>query len=190
MNLLQHKAGRSFIAFAFYFAEGAPIGFIWWAMPTLLRQSGAHIDVIGTFTAILTLPWVFKFLWAPLVDVLRSSRFGFTKWIALAQACMCLTLLPLVFIPLSGNIVLWGVMLLLHSLCAATQDVSVDALVINVVAQKETGMLNGYMQAGMLLGRSLFGGGALIFMQTLGLQITVVAVAQHSLISERKNHFL
>ncbi len=173
LSLLQHKAGRALIAFTFYFAEGAPIGFIWWAMPALLRQSGADIGVIGTFTSLLTLPWVLKFLWAPLIDVLRTPRFGFTKWIGLSQTLMCLSLLPLIFIPLQGNILIWGTLLFIHSLCAATQDVSVDAMIINLVAPREKGMLNGYMQAGMLVGRSLFGGATLIFIQQAGLPVTI-----------------
>ncbi len=173
MNFLEHKTGREFIAFAFYFAEGAPIGFIWWAMPTLLRQSGVEINTITTFTAILTLPWVFKFLWAPLVDIFHTSRIGYTKWIGWSQLFMCLTLLPLVFIPLAGNILWWGILLLLHSFFAATQDVSVDALVINVVANREKGRLNGFMQAGMLTGRSIFGGAALIFIPEIGLHATI-----------------
>jgi len=142
-------------------------------MPTLLRQHGIEIDIIGRFTAILTLPWVFKFLWAPLIDVFRSKSFGYTGWIGLSQLLMCITLLPLVFIPLEGNLMLWGILLFFHSIFAATQDVSVDALVINVVASKEKGMLNGLMQAGMLLGRSLFGGGALLIASSSGLHITI-----------------
>ncbi|MBK7966175.1 MAG: MFS transporter [Bacteroidetes bacterium] len=173
MNLLEHKTGRSLIAFAFYFTEGAPIGFIWWAMPTLLRQNGVELDLITSFTALLTLPWVFKFLWAPLIDFFRTKYFGYKKWIAWSQLGMCLTLVPLLFIPLKGNFICWEILLLLHSLCAATQDVSVDALVINVVSKKETGLLNGYMQAGMLLGRSLFGGAALFFIPMIGLYYTV-----------------
>jgi PAT family beta-lactamase induction signal transducer AmpG len=173
MNLLEHKAGRSFLVFAFYFAEGAPIGFIWWAMPTVLRQHGIEVDTIASFTALLTLPWIFKFLWAPLIDMFRSPQFGFLKWIAWSQLLMCLTLVPLVFIPISGNLMWWGFFLLLHSLAAATQDVSVDALVINIIAEHEKGVLNGYMQAGMLLSRSIFGGAALIFIPTIGLSLTV-----------------
>jgi MFS transporter, PAT family, beta-lactamase induction signal transducer AmpG len=174
LNLLQHKYGRILIAFAFYFAEGAPIGFIWWALPTLMRKEGIAVDTIATLTTLFTLPWVFKFLWAPMIDVFRSPRFGFIKWIGVSQAMMCITLLPLLYIPLHGNEWWWGLMLLLHSFCAATQDVSVDALVINVVAKKETGMLNGYMQAGMLLGRSLFGGGALLMVSQAGLHNTII----------------
>ncbi|WP_317896671.1 MFS transporter [Aurantibacillus circumpalustris] len=173
LNLLNSKSGRALTAFAFYFAEGAPIGFIWWAMPTLLRQTGVGVDVIGTFTAILVLPWVFKFLWAPLIDIFRSTRYGYKSWIAISQIFMCLTLLPLIFIPIENNVMLWAGLLFLHSLCAATQDVSVDALVINTVADDEKGIFNGYMQAGMLLGRGLFGGGTLIFISIIGLQLTI-----------------
>ena len=176
MNLLYHKSGRRLIAFGFYFAEGAPIGFIWWALPTLLRQKGVEISTITSLTALFTLPWVFKFLWAPLIDVFRSSRFGYTKIIAWSQLLMCLTLLPLLFIPMEGNLMWWGILLFSHSLCAATQDVTVDALVINVVAKQEKGMLNGFMQAGMLAGRSLFGGAALIFIPIIGLTSTVAVM--------------
>lgn len=161
------------IAFAYYFAEGAPIGFIWWALPTLLRHEGAQLDTIATFTAILTLPWVFKFLWAPLIDVFRRPGFGFMRWIGVSQLFMCITLVPLLFLPLKENIFWWGFFLLLHSFSAATQDVSVDALIINVVIKKEKGMLNATMQAGMLAGRSIFGGGALILAPKYGLHTTI-----------------
>ncbi|MBK8954301.1 MAG: hypothetical protein IPM34_01915 [Saprospiraceae bacterium] len=67
----------------------------------------------------------------------------------------------------------WGVLLLLNSIFAATQDVAVDALVINVIAKQEKGILNGFMQGGMLLGRSIFGGVALMFIPQFGLPFTI-----------------
>ena len=50
MNLLDSKTGRSILATALYLTEGAPIGFIWWAMPTLLRREGIEIDSITSLT--------------------------------------------------------------------------------------------------------------------------------------------
>ncbi|MBL7931260.1 MAG: MFS transporter [Bacteroidia bacterium] len=173
-DLLKTKWGRALVAFTFYFAEGAPIGFIWWAMPTLLKKEGVSIDVIAIFTSSLTIPWAFKFVWAPLIDVFRNQRNGFKQWIAWSQLFMCLTLLPLVFVPLSGNILLWAACLFLHSLCAATQDVSVDALMINALVPEEKGRINAYMQAGMLSGRGLFGGGALMSLHYFGLSVMVL----------------
>lgn len=151
-----------------YAAEGAPIGFIWWALPTVLRTADVPIARITDLTAIVLLPWVFKFLWAPLVDALRAPWFGFRAWIMAAQVTMGLALLPLLWLDPVGDFEKWRLLLLLHAFAAATQDVAVDALAINSVPAAERGRLNGAMQAGMLTGRSLFGGGALLVAAWLG----------------------
>ena len=169
MNLLTSKTGRIFLVTALYLTEGAPIGFIWWAMPTLLRQQNVAIESITSLTAILILPWIFKFVWAPLVDSLRNENQGYKFWIFISQFFMGLALVPLIFISPENNFFIWGLFLFLHSFAAATQDVSIDALVINVIAKNERGKLNGFMNAGMLLGRSFFGGGTLILAYELGL---------------------
>jgi len=151
------------LSFAFlYFSEGAPIGFLWWAMPTLLRDEGVAIERITALTAALVLPWTLKFLWAPLVDAWRGPRWGFRHWAASAQVGMGLCLLPLVFISPSAGFGIWFFLLLAHAVCAATQDVAIDALAISAVPPAERGGLNAAMQVGMLTGRSLFGGGAII----------------------------
>lgn len=176
MNLLESKNGRSFLATALYFSEGAPIGFIWWALPTLLRKENIPIEQITSLTALLVLPWVFKFLWAPLVDSLRNERFGFKSWIIGSQIMMGLALIPLAFINPANNFLQWGMFLFVHSVAAATQDVSIDALVINSVTSDQRGSINGYMQAGMLLGRSLFGGLSILVASLLGIEFVIFAL--------------
>jgi len=138
-------------------------------MPTLLRQQNVAIESITSLTAILILPWIFKFVWAPLVDSLRNEKRGYKFWIIISQFFMGLALVPLIFIDPQNNFFIWGLFLFIHSFAAATQDVSIDALVINVIAKNERGKLNGFMNAGMLIGRSLFGGGTLILAYELGL---------------------
>jgi len=169
VNLLKSKTGRIFLVTILYLTEGAPIGFIWWAMPTLLRQQNVSIEFITSLTSILIMPWIFKFLWAPLVDSLRNEKRGYKFWIFISQSFMGLALVPLIFISPQNNFFIWGLFLFIHSFAAATQDVSIDALVINVIAKNERGKLNGFMNAGMLIGRSLFGGGTLILAYELGL---------------------
>lgn len=160
-----------------YFAEGAPIGFIWWTLPTLLRGAGVEVDAITTLTAWVTIPWALKFAWAPLVDVLTSRRFTLRGWIVAAQLLMALTLAPLLFVtdPAAalGAITLF---LVLHAFAAATQDVAIDALSIATIPAEERGRLNGWMQAGMLLGRALFGGGALVLSSALDLRAMAAAM--------------
>ena len=159
-----------------YLGEGGPIGFIWWALPTLLRKAGVEVPKITALTAMLVLPWVLKFLWAPLVDALRSPRWGFRAWIISAQLAMGFTLLPLMWLDPITHFKWWAVLLLLHAFCAATQDVAIDALAINTTPAHQRGLLNGCMQAGMLVGRSVFGGGALLIAATWGTQFVIAAL--------------
>lgn len=151
-----------------YFSEGAPIGFLWWAMPTLLRTEGVALERITALTAALVLPWTLKFLWAPLVDAVRGPKWGFRQWAGAAQLGMGLALLPLLFIDPGTSFGWWFTLLLTHAVCAATQDVAIDALAVNAVDEHERGRLTAAMQIGMLAGRSLFGGGAILLAGYLG----------------------
>lgn len=170
MNSLKQRPGRITLFTLLYFSEGAPIGFIWWALPTLLRTAGVDVPQITALTAGLVLPWVFKFLWAPLVDAMRPPRWGFREWIITAQLAMGAALVPLLWLDPVEHFGWWSGLLLCHAFCAATQDVAIDALAIQAVPESQRGVLNGWMQAGMLLGRSLFGGGALLVASTWGRQ--------------------
>lgn len=168
MNLAASPRGRNLLFAALYFSEGAPIGYLWWALPTKLADAGVSVAQITSLTSILVLPWALKFLWAPLVDGLRSRRWGFRAWITLAQLCMIATFVPLIYLPLTAVTPLLTGLLLTHALFAATQDVAIDAFCIQTVADSERGAINGWMQFGMLLGRSIFGGAILWLEQYVG----------------------
>jgi len=168
LNLLESRRGRKLLFTALYLSEGAPIGYIWWALPTMLRSAGVPVDRITVTTASLTLVWAMKFLWAPLVDVVRSNRWGLRHWIMLTQTCMGLALLPLIVTPFDGRLGLLTTILFIHAFFASTQDASVDALCIASTAGEERGGINGWMQLGMLLGRAAFGGLALYVQQWIG----------------------
>jgi MFS transporter, PAT family, beta-lactamase induction signal transducer AmpG len=161
---------RRILLFAvLYASEGAPIGFIWWALPTLLRSADVPVDRITSLTAVVLLPWVFKFLWAPLLDLLRGPRWGYRAWIISMQALMAVALLPLIWIDPVDGFEWWRALLLAHAVAASTQDVAIDALAIGAVQPESRGRLNGAMQAGMLTGRSVFGGGVLLIGTWLGI---------------------
>lgn len=161
-----------------YFCEGAPIGYIWWAMPTRLRAAGMPVEQVAALTAMLTLPWALKFLWAPAVDALRGRRWGYRSWITTAQAMMGLALLPLGFASLEELLGLVTWLLLVHAVFAATQDVAIDALAISIVPEGEHARVTGWMQAGMLSGRAIFGGLALAAESWIGAEaVALVLVA-------------
>ncbi len=168
---------RRILYFAILYAsEGAPIGFIWWALPTLLRSADVPVDRITALTAIVLLPWVFKFLWAPALDLLRGPRWGYRAWIIAMQSLMALALLPLIWIDPVAGFEWWRLLLVVHAFAAATQDVAIDALAIATVTPETRGRLNGAMQAGMLIGRSVFGGGVLLIGTSLGREGMIAAL--------------
>ena len=95
-NLAQKK-----IYFALlYFTEGAPIGFLWIALPTLFREQALSIEMIAKFSSLLVLPWSLKFVWAPIIDTFKSPKLNYHSWMIFAQLMMGLTLVPLLFLDL------------------------------------------------------------------------------------------
>lgn len=141
-----------------YFSEGAPIGFIWWALPGMLREAGHSLSAITLLTSTLTLPWIFKFLFAPIVDIAAGKQYSLKKILLGAQICMTLFLVPLLYGIHSLSWTLLIASLFLHALSAAFQDVTIDTLVIRTIPDQQMGKINGLMQAGMLGGRAIFGG--------------------------------
>lgn len=161
-DLLATPWRRRVLFAVLYFAEGAPIGFIWWYLPTRLRLAGVPVDQITQLTALLVLPWTLKFVWAPAIDGSRRWGASYRRWAIVAQTAMALALAPLLLLDPARQFGAIVGCLLLHSFAAATQDVAIDGLAISTTPEGQRGSLNGWMQAGMLVGRSLFGGVALM----------------------------
>jgi hypothetical protein len=157
-----------------YLAEGAPIGFLWWTLPVLLGDAGWSLAASTALGATLALPWTLKVLGAPFVDLARSSGVPL-RWIVVgAQALMAATLLPLTAPGALGALDALTWLLVLHACAAAMQDVAVDALCLAVTPEEERGRVNGWMQAGMLLGRGGISAGGLHLASALGPEAPVV----------------
>ncbi len=176
LDFLATPLRRRLLFAALYLSEGAPIGFLWLALPTRLKVANVSIEQITALTAALVIPWTFKFAWAPLVDILRSHHWTLKHWVLSAQTLMALTLLPLLWIDPVSSMKLLSLFLVIHAIAAATQDVAIDALCISVTDVSERGALNGWMQAGMLAGRAAMGGGALVLGSVIGDAAVVIVL--------------
>ncbi len=165
---------RTVLFTALYFSEGAPIGFLWWALPTRLRAAGVEVEAITGLLSLLVLPWAFKFLGAPFIDILRTPRWPLRAWIASCQIMMGLLILATVFVDWRADFGLVAALLVLHAVAAAAQDVAIDAYAVQIVPPERLGSINAWMQAGMLAGRSLFGGGALLIEAWVGPRATLL----------------
>ena len=153
-NLFASTRGRLVGFFLLYMTEGIPLGFAATAVATQLRRQGVGPAEIGAFVASFYLPWAFKWAFGPIVDVFSSDRFGRRRaWILSMQIMMVVTLISTMLLKLPEQLALFTIILLIHNAFAATQDVAIDALAVNTLAENERATANGMMFAGANIGQ-------------------------------------
>lgn len=145
---------RYFTFFYLYVMQGIPSGFALTAISNYLLGNHVETQHIGTFIAIVGLPWTIQFVWGPLIDRFQYSRIGHRKhWVVLSQLVAVLASLGLTLVKDPVNqLPLLSFVFFMHSIFASVQDASVDAMAISIVPADERGRLNGFMRGGFLLG--------------------------------------
>jgi hypothetical protein len=133
-----------------YFAQGIPQGLMSIAIPAWLASQGVSAADIGSYLAVIVLPWAFKLVTGPLMDRYEFLPMGRRRpWVIGAQLGLSLSLLALMLVenPVEqiGLLMLIGV--LINSF-AATQDVAVDGMSIDLTPVREQGRLNAFMSFG------------------------------------------
>ena len=177
-NLLASRRGRLAAFFFLYVTEGIPLGFAAIAVATQLRRQDVGPAEIGVFVGSFYLPWAFKWAFGPFIDVFASERLGRRRgWIIVTQVLMALTLMSTVLLKLPEQLALFTVVLLVHNTFGAMQDVAIDALAVNTLAEHERGLANGLMFAGAAIGQAAGGAGVLFLAGVTGFQPTFFVVA-------------
>ncbi len=162
MTLAERRWLRLFALCTLYVAQGIPYGFVTVTLAAYLAGFGASTDEVGGLVALATLPWAFKWVWGPLIDRYSRSAMGRRRpWILTAQALMVVGACALIAIPeLRDDQTLLGVIVLAINVCASLQDVSVDAMAVDLLPERERGVANGMMYGGSYVGVIL--GGAML----------------------------
>ena len=140
-----------------YFAQGFPWGFMLTALLSFLASKGLTLAESGQLTAMAYLPWTFKLFWGPIIDSFTYRAMGRRRpWILFAQFGMALTLIAMVWMgDLSSNISLLGWMFFFHNCFASLQDVSCDALAVDILLPEEQGKVNGAMWGSKVIGTGM-----------------------------------
>ena len=145
-----------------YVVQGLPFGFQATALPIYLREAGVSLSAIGWASA-LAAPWALKLLYAPLVDRFGSARWGRRRvWILPAQGGLALTCAAAAFVPAGEALGLLLALVFVMNLFAATQDVAVDGLAVDLLQPDELGPGNAAQVVGFKVGM-LTGGGLLVW---------------------------
>jgi MFS family permease len=145
-----------------YVVEGLPFGFQAQALGVYLRERGVSLTGIG-LAGLLAVPWSLKALWAPLVDRHGSERIGRRKsWILPMQVSLALALAIASLVPPDAALAPLLCVVLGANAIAATMDIAVDGLAVEILAARELGLGNAAQVVGYKVGM-LLGGGVLMW---------------------------
>ena len=188
INMQDSKAARFGTLCSLYFSQGVPWAFIAVAFVAYLVGHDTYDisdDEVAALTLMGTLPWMFgKLILGPMIDRFQSSTMGRRRpWVLFSQFGMVVTMAAFLLIDEpETDLAAIGMFFLIHNIFAALQDVSSDALAVDVLKEDEVALANGlmfvskgfgFMFAALILGNILIDSG---FQSALNVQIPLLLV--------------
>ena len=159
-----------------YLAQGIPIGLISIALPAWFAAHGVNAAQIATLAAITGLPWGFKLIAGPFMERYSFLPMGRRRpWVMGAQAGLTISMLSLTLVSDPAD-QFWTVIVIgfVINSFAATQDVAVDGMAIDVLPERERGRANAFMAFGQVIGFSGFGALNGFLLVNYGLPVTAI----------------
>ena len=175
-SMSQSARTRFAVATLLYFAQGIPKGLLQIAMPAWFASQGLSAYAIASYLALVILPWVFKLLTGPLMDRYQYPAMGLRRpWILGAQLGMALSLCLLTWVddPVNQMGLLTAIAVFVN-VFAATQDVAVDGMAIDLVPETEQGRINAFMSCGKAVGWAASAALSGVMLGTVGLGTTAL----------------
>ncbi|WP_019000344.1 AmpG family muropeptide MFS transporter [Succinimonas amylolytica] len=149
---------RMLICVVLGFSSGLPLYLLINLIAAWLRSSAVDLEDIGIFSAVAGGPYVWKFLWAPLLDRYDLLKRGRRRsWMLLTQTVLLILISLLGFFdPVKSYTTVLAISFLI-AVASATQDVALDAYRREILPDKELGLgnsmfINAYRIAGMIPG--------------------------------------
>ena len=165
-----------------YIAQGIPTYLFAAALPAILREQGVSRSAIGLI-AVLMLPSLIKFLWAPVLDRfplgrrIGLARLGHRRsWIVPTQIGIVAALVGFAFFPPTTlvPVVVFG---LIVAILSATQDIAIDGFATDKLRARDRARGNaiqgGSVAFGVVIGSSL----TLYLYANFGWTIAILTIA-------------
>jgi PAT family beta-lactamase induction signal transducer AmpG len=147
---------RYFSFAALYVAQGIPEGLLWYAIPAWLAMNGISPGEIGSYVAVIGLPWSFKIINAPIMDRFTYLAMGRRRpWVLLGQLGLILSFLSMSLItdPIN-NLPALMIVGFMVSFFGVSQDIAVDGMAIDILPVDQQARANGLMWGSKTLGIS------------------------------------
>lgn len=146
--------------FSLYIAQSIPMSFFSTVVPVIMRQENYSLESIGLLQ-LIKLPWIFKFLWAPMIDNRTRSKKQLRNWIIASELFYALVILSIAFFDLQTDFRIIIILLIVAFIASATQDIATDIFAIYILKKEERSIGNSIQSGGNFIG-SLLGTGVLL----------------------------
>lgn len=168
---------RFFIVTVLGFASGLPLSLTAKTLQAWFAVSHVDIMTIGLL-GLLGQPYIFKFLWAPLMDRYHIPYLGRRRgWIIISQLSLVVAIAFLAGLSPKDDALLMAAVALLIAFLSASQDIAYDAFRTELLAEDERGLGAALGVWGYRIGMIFSGGLALNMANSVGFQLTYLAMA-------------
>ncbi|MEO6489883.1 MAG: MFS transporter [Ferruginibacter sp.] len=154
--LSENKFLRYFNFIALYMAQGIPEGMAFFGIPAWMAMNGKTPGEIGSFVAMVGLPWSFKIIVAPLMDRFSYLPMGRRRpWVLFGQLGLMSSFIAMAFVPDPlNNLGLLMAAGFAVGFFGAFQDVATDGMAIDIVPIYQQARANGFMWGSKIIGTS------------------------------------
>ncbi len=162
--------------FTLYIAQSIPMSFFATVIPVMMRQEEFALSTIG-YLQLIKLPWIIKFLWAPIVDRHSKTVRDYKRWIISSEFVYAAFIILIACLNLHTNFQLVVVLIILSLVTSATQDIATDALAIRTTPHKGKALLNSMQSMGSFAGTLVGSGVLLVIYKQFGWDILLLCLA-------------
>ena len=128
-----------------------------------LSTEGISMKTVGLF-ALTSLPYAFKFLWAPLFDLYHAPliKKGRSGWMMICQLGLVASLMAMSLLNPNQDIEFIALLALFTSFFSASQDIAVDGWRVDALSDDEQGIGSSVATLGYRIGMYVSSAGALL----------------------------
>ncbi len=154
------------------FSSGLPLALTGSTLQAWYTESGVNLMTIGILS-LAGLPYIWKFLWSPLMDRFTPPVLGRRRgWILVTQLGLCATLFIMANMNPAATPKLMGVLALIIAFFSASQDIAVDAYRVDILHAPERGYGAAYTVLAYRIAMLVSGGLALVLADHIGWRLT------------------
>ena len=154
------ETNKYFTLLSLYLAQSIPMSFFSTVVPVIMRMENYSLESIG-YLQLVKLPWIIKFLWAPLVDRTSQNARQYRRWILLSESFYAIVIFTTGFFNIETSFTTIIALMIIAFIASATHDIATDAFAILILKEKERSLGNSMQSAGNFMG-TLVGSGILL----------------------------